>query len=57
LQFKESVHRFAQEHIAPHAARIDASNYFPQVRYVPTAGRRGFRLLRPLVLPSASGLH
>jgi isovaleryl-CoA dehydrogenase len=32
-QFKESVHRFAQEHIAPHAAAIDASNYFPKVRH------------------------
>ncbi|KAF6982344.1 hypothetical protein CFC21_000746, partial [Triticum aestivum] len=29
-QFKESVHRFAQEHIAPHAAAIDASNHFPK---------------------------
>jgi len=29
-QFKESVHRFAQEHIAPHAAAIDASNCFPK---------------------------
>jgi isovaleryl-CoA dehydrogenase len=39
LQFKESVHRFAQEHIAPHAARIDSSNYFPKVRtYLPLAG-------------------
>jgi isovaleryl-CoA dehydrogenase len=28
-QFKESVHRFAQEAIAPHAAAIDASNRFP----------------------------
>ncbi|XP_078178761.1 isovaleryl-CoA-dehydrogenase [Carex rostrata] len=29
-QFKESVHQFAQEHIAPHAAKIDLSNYFPK---------------------------
>ncbi|XP_072961077.1 isovaleryl-CoA dehydrogenase, mitochondrial [Typha angustifolia] len=29
-QFKESVHQFAQESIAPHAARIDATNYFPK---------------------------
>ncbi|GJN36194.1 hypothetical protein PR202_gb25034 [Eleusine coracana subsp. coracana] len=28
-QFKESVHRFAQETIAPHAASIDAANRFP----------------------------
>ncbi|CAN6326546.1 unnamed protein product [Urochloa humidicola] len=28
-QFKESVHKFAQEHIAPHAAAIDAANHFP----------------------------
>lgn len=28
-QFKESVHRFAQERIAPHAAAIDAANRFP----------------------------
>jgi len=28
-QFKESVHRFAQEAIAPHSAAIDASNRFP----------------------------
>lgn len=29
-QFKESVHKFAQEAIAPHAAAIDASNHFPK---------------------------
>uniref|UniRef100_A0A0E0DLE4 Isovaleryl-CoA dehydrogenase, mitochondrial n=1 Tax=Oryza meridionalis TaxID=40149 RepID=A0A0E0DLE4_9ORYZ len=29
-QFKESVHKFAQETIAPHAAAIDASNHFPK---------------------------
>ncbi|EPS61625.1 hypothetical protein M569_13170, partial [Genlisea aurea] len=29
-QFKESVFQFAQENIAPHAAGIDKSNYFPQ---------------------------
>ncbi|KAF3336994.1 isovaleryl-CoA dehydrogenase [Carex littledalei] len=29
-QFKESVHQFAQEHIAPHAAKIDLINYFPK---------------------------
>ncbi|XP_015693374.1 isovaleryl-CoA dehydrogenase, mitochondrial-like isoform X3 [Oryza brachyantha] len=29
-QFKESVSRFAQETIAPHAAAIDASNGFPE---------------------------
>lgn len=29
-QFKESVHQFAQENIAPHAAKIDATNHFPQ---------------------------
>lgn len=28
-QFKESVHRFAQESIAPRAAAIDAANRFP----------------------------
>ncbi|KAL3618615.1 hypothetical protein CASFOL_037697 [Castilleja foliolosa] len=29
-QFKESVAQFAQENIAPHASKIDRSNYFPQ---------------------------
>ncbi|CAL4903095.1 unnamed protein product [Urochloa decumbens] len=29
-QFKESVHKFAQEAIAPHAGAIDASNHFPK---------------------------
>ncbi|KAJ8476042.1 hypothetical protein OPV22_019769 [Ensete ventricosum] len=29
-QFKESVHQFAQENIAPHAAKIDATNHFPK---------------------------
>lgn len=31
LQFKESVAQFAQENIAPHAANIDNTNYFPKV--------------------------
>lgn len=30
MQFKESVSQFAQEHIAPHASKIDHTNYFPQ---------------------------
>ncbi|KAL9272721.1 Isovaleryl-CoA dehydrogenase, mitochondrial-like protein [Drosera capensis] len=30
LQFKESVSQFAQENIAPHAAKIDKTNYFPE---------------------------
>ncbi|CAD6273115.1 unnamed protein product [Miscanthus lutarioriparius] len=30
VQFKESVRKFAQEAIAPHAAAIDASNHFPR---------------------------
>lgn len=30
-QFKEGVARFAQENIAPHAAKIDRTNYFPEV--------------------------
>lgn len=30
LQFKEGVARFAQENIAPHAADIDRTNYFPK---------------------------
>ncbi|XP_016651859.1 PREDICTED: isovaleryl-CoA dehydrogenase, mitochondrial isoform X2 [Prunus mume] len=30
IQFKESVSQFAQEHIAPHASKIDHTNYFPQ---------------------------
>lgn len=29
-QFKEGVERFAQENIAPHAAKIDRTNSFPQ---------------------------
>lgn len=29
-QFKESVHQFAQENIAPHAATIDSTNSFPK---------------------------
>ncbi|KAJ0729239.1 putative isovaleryl-CoA dehydrogenase [Helianthus annuus] len=28
--FKESVAQFAQEHIAPHASKIDATNNFPK---------------------------
>lgn len=31
LQFKESVAQFAQENIAPHAEKIDRTNYFPKV--------------------------
>lgn len=30
LQFKEGVARFAQEHIAPHAEKIDKTNFFPK---------------------------
>ncbi|KAJ0771691.1 2-methylacyl-CoA dehydrogenase [Helianthus annuus] len=30
IQFKESVAQFAQEHIAPHASKIDATNNFPK---------------------------
>ncbi|MFS7956692.1 putative isovaleryl-CoA dehydrogenase [Helianthus anomalus] len=30
IQFKESVAQFAQEHIAPHASKIDAANNFPK---------------------------
>ncbi|MCL7032637.1 hypothetical protein MKW94_017370 [Papaver nudicaule] len=30
IQFKESVAQFAKEHIAPHSANIDKSNYFPK---------------------------
>ncbi|GAA0164178.1 dehydrogenase [Lithospermum erythrorhizon] len=29
-QFKESVSQFAQENIAPHASKIDSTNYFPK---------------------------
>uniref|UniRef100_A0A2P2JWM2 Acyl-CoA dehydrogenase n=1 Tax=Rhizophora mucronata TaxID=61149 RepID=A0A2P2JWM2_RHIMU len=29
-QFKDSVYQFAQENIAPHAAKIDQTNYFPK---------------------------
>lgn len=31
LQFKESVTQFAQENIAPHAAKVDVTNHFPKV--------------------------
>ena len=31
IQFKESVAQFATENIAPHASKIDHTNYFPQV--------------------------
>ncbi|RVW97342.1 2-methylacyl-CoA dehydrogenase, mitochondrial [Vitis vinifera] len=30
IQFKESIAQFAQENIAPHASRIDRTNYFPE---------------------------
>ncbi|XP_040994794.1 isovaleryl-CoA dehydrogenase, mitochondrial isoform X1 [Juglans microcarpa x Juglans regia] len=30
IQFKESVAQFAQENIAPHASKIDQTNYFPK---------------------------
>ncbi|XP_028127008.1 isovaleryl-CoA dehydrogenase, mitochondrial isoform X3 [Camellia sinensis] len=30
IQFKESVSQFAQENIAPHASKIDTTNYFPE---------------------------
>ncbi|KAL1361639.1 hypothetical protein HN51_009983 [Arachis hypogaea] len=30
IQFKESVSQFATEHIAPHASKIDHTNYFPK---------------------------
>ncbi|PWA49078.1 isovaleryl-CoA dehydrogenase [Artemisia annua] len=30
IQFKESVTQFAQEHIAPHATKIDKTNSFPE---------------------------
>ncbi|KAI5391117.1 hypothetical protein KIW84_076106 [Lathyrus oleraceus] len=30
IQFKESVAQFANENIAPHASKIDHTNYFPQ---------------------------
>ncbi|KAL5697433.1 isovaleryl-CoA dehydrogenase [Ranunculus cassubicifolius] len=30
IQFKDSVTQFAQEHIAPHASKIDKTNYFPK---------------------------
>ncbi|RXI04558.1 hypothetical protein DVH24_038832 [Malus domestica] len=30
IQFKESVAQFAQENIAPHASKIDHTNYLPQ---------------------------
>ncbi|XP_004309871.1 PREDICTED: isovaleryl-CoA dehydrogenase, mitochondrial [Fragaria vesca subsp. vesca] len=30
IQFKESVGQFAQEHIAPHASKIDHTNNFPK---------------------------
>eukprot|EP00262_Sarcandra_glabra_P020360 TRINITY_DN8065_c0_g1_i2.p1 TRINITY_DN8065_c0_g1~~TRINITY_DN8065_c0_g1_i2.p1 ORF type:complete len:410 (+),score=72.20 TRINITY_DN8065_c0_g1_i2:124-1353(+) len=29
-QFKESVSQFAQENIAPHASKVDATNHFPE---------------------------
>lgn len=31
MQFKESVSQFATENIAPHASKIDHTNYFPKV--------------------------
>jgi len=31
IQFKESVSQFATENIAPHASKIDHTNYFPKV--------------------------
>lgn len=31
VQFKESVAQFATENIAPHASKIDHTNYFPKV--------------------------
>jgi len=31
MQFKESVYQFATENIAPHASKIDHTNYFPKV--------------------------
>ncbi|GLJ36525.1 hypothetical protein SUGI_0733830 [Cryptomeria japonica] len=30
IQFKQSVEQFAQENIAPHAAKVDATNSFPK---------------------------
>ncbi|XP_059660599.1 isovaleryl-CoA dehydrogenase, mitochondrial isoform X1 [Cornus florida] len=30
IQFKESISQFAQENIAPHASKIDETNYFPK---------------------------
>ncbi|CAK9174402.1 unnamed protein product [Ilex paraguariensis] len=30
IQFKESVSQFARENIAPHASKIDRTNYFPE---------------------------
>ncbi|XP_052114780.1 isovaleryl-CoA dehydrogenase, mitochondrial-like isoform X2 [Arachis duranensis] len=30
IQFKESVSQFSTEHIAPHASKIDHTNYFPK---------------------------
>lgn len=32
LQLRETVHKFAQEELAPHAAQIDRDNNFPQLR-------------------------
>jgi hypothetical protein len=34
LQFKESVAQFAAENIAPHASKIDHTNYFPKVCFI-----------------------
>lgn len=31
FQFKESIAQFAQENIAPHASKIDRTNYLPEV--------------------------
>lgn len=31
IQFKKSFAQFAQENIAPHAEKIDKTNYFPKV--------------------------
>uniref|UniRef100_A0A803M7Y1 Isovaleryl-CoA dehydrogenase, mitochondrial n=1 Tax=Chenopodium quinoa TaxID=63459 RepID=A0A803M7Y1_CHEQI len=40
IQFKESVAQFAQENIAPHAEKIDKTNYFPKIELGVTVGFR-----------------
>lgn len=51
LQFKESVAQFAQENIAPHAEKIDKTNYFPQVHAISALVLRSILLTRNDIKP------